>query len=142
MKILINTLKFLTMKKVFFVAIISLVSVFCVAATSADATATTNYTSSVTANIAGVDEQIDFDTKTLVAIYNLMPQKVKGLCVSSYKAIAPRVERSVGKRFTFEGVAITPIQTAEGIDLKFSCSGHTLVVENYTKAEFDRIFGL
>ena len=130
------------MKKLFFVAIISLVSVFCIAATSADATATTNYTSSVTANIAGVDGPIDFDTKTLVAIYNLMPQRVKGLCVSSYRAIAPRVESSVGKRFTFEGVAITPIQTAEGIDLKFSCAGHTLVVENYTKAEFDRIFGL
>lgn len=130
------------MKRVFFIAIISLVSVFCVAATTADATATTNYTSSVTANIAGVDGPIDFDTKTLVSIYNLMPQRVKGLCVSSYRAIAPRVERSVGKRFTFEGVAITPIQTAEGIDLKFSCGGHTLVVENYTKAEFDRIFGL
>mgnify|MGYP003318915072 CR=1 FL=1 len=71
-----------------------------------------------------------------------MPQRVKGLCVSSYRAIAPRVERSVGKRFTFEGVAITPIQTTEGINLKFSCGGHTLVVENYTKAEFDRIFGL
>ena len=130
------------MTRVFFIAIISLVSVFCVAATTADATATTNYTSSVTANIAGVDGPIDFDTKTLVSIYNLMPQRVKGLCVSSYRAIAPRVERSVGKRFTFEGVAITPIQTAEGIDLKFSCGGHTLVVENYTKAEFDRIFGL
>ena len=130
------------MKKVFFIAIISLVSVFCIAATTADANATTNYTSSVTANIAGVDEEIDFDTKTLVAIYNLMPQKVKELCVSSYRAIAPRVERSVGKRFTFEGVAITPIQTTEGINLKFSCGGHTLVVENYTKAEFDRIFGL
>lgn len=130
------------MKKVFFIAIISLVSVFCIAATTADATDTTNYTSSVTANIAGVDEEIDFDTKTLVAIYNLMPQKVKQLCVSSYKTIAQRVERSVGKRFIFEGVAITPIQTTEGINLKFSCGGHTLVVENYTKAEFDRIFGL
>ena len=130
------------MKKVFFIAIISLLSVFCIAASTADATATTNYTSSVTANIAGVDEEIDFDTKTLVAIYNLMPQKIKQLCVSSYKTIAPRVERSVGKRFTFEGVAITPIQTTDGINLKFSCGGHTLVVEDYTKAEFDRIFGL
>ena len=130
------------MKKVFFIAIISLLSVFCIAASTADATATTNYTSSVTANIAGVDEEIDFDTKTLVAIYNFMPQKIKQLCVSSYKTIAPRVERSVGKRFTFEGVAITPIQTTDGINLKFSCGGHTLVVEDYTKAEFDRIFGL
>ena len=130
------------MKKVFFIAFISLVSVFCVAATTATASATTNFTSSVTVKIAGVDEKIDFDTKTLVTIYNLMPEKVKALCISSYKAIAPRVERSVGKRFTFEGVAITPIQTTEGINLKFSCGGHTLVVENYTKAEFDRIFGL
>ena len=130
------------MKKVFFIAIISLVSVFCVAATTADATAITNYTSSVTAKIAGVDEEIDFDTKTLVTIYNLMPEKVKALCVSSYKAIAPRVERSAGKRFTYEGVAITPVATADGVNLKFSYGGHTLVVENYTKAEFDKIFDL
>ena len=129
------------MKKIFFAAIISLVTVLCVSATVASIPAG-NFSSSVTARIAGSDEGIDFDTKTLVAIYNLMPQKVKQLCVSSYKTIAPRVERSVGKRFTFEGVAITPIQTAEGINLKFSCGGHTLVVENYTKAEFDRIFGL
>lgn len=129
------------MKRVFFIAIISLVSVFCVAATTADVTATTNYTSSITAKIAAVDEEIDFDTKTLVAIYNLMPQKIKDLCVESYKDIAPRIEKS-GKGFTYEGVAITPIQTTEGINLKFSCGGHTLVVENYTKAEFDRIFGL
>jgi hypothetical protein len=39
-------------------------------------------------------------------------------------------------------VAITPVKTATGIDLKFSYGGHTLVVENYTKAEFDKIFGL
>ena len=130
------------MKKVFFIAIISLVSVFCVAATTADATATTNYTSSVAAKIAGVDEEIDFDTKTLVTIYSLMPEKVKALCVSSYKAIAPRIESSVGKRFTYEGVAIIPVATADGVNLKFSCGGHQLVVENYTKAEFDKIFGL
>lgn len=129
------------MKRVFFIAIILLVSVFCVAATTADVTATTNYTSSVTAKIAAVDEEIDFDTKTLVAIYNLMPQKIKDLCVESYKDIAPRIEKS-GKGFTYEGVTITPIQTTEGINLKFSCGGHTLVVENYTKEEFDRIFGL
>ena len=69
-----------------------------------------------------------------------MPQKAKELCVDSYKAIAPRVEMSVGKRFTYEGVAITPTKTANGINLKFSCGGHTLVVENYSKAEFDEIF--
>ena len=63
-------------------------------------------------------------------------------CVSSYKAIAPLIENSVGSRFTYEGVIITPVATADGVDLKFSCGGHTLVVENYTKAEFDRIFGL
>ena len=129
------------MKKIIFIAIFSLVSAFCVAAPTTDTTAS-GKKSSVTARLSGVDEEINFDTKTLVAIYNLMPQKVKQLCVSSYKTIAPRVERSVGKRFTFEGVAITPIQTTEGINLKFSCGGHTLVVENYTKAEFDRIFGL
>ena len=128
------------MKKVFFIAALSLVTVFGVSATVA--TPDENYASSVTTTIAGLGEEIEFDTKTLVTIYNLMPQKVKQLCVSSYKTIAPRVERSVGKRFTFEGVAITPIQTTEGINLKFSCGGHTLVVENYTKAEFDRIFGL
>jgi hypothetical protein len=129
------------MKKIFFIAILSLISMFSVAAPATDVTTSTEK-SSVTARISGVDEDIDFDTKTLVAIYNLMPQKVKKLCVSSYKSIAPRIEKSVGKRFVFEGVAITPVKTATGIDLKFSYGGHTLVVENYTKAEFDKIFGL
>ena len=129
------------MKKIFFIAILSLVSMFSVAAPATDAT-TPAGNSSVTARISGVDEDIDFDTKTLVAIYNLMPQKVKKLCVSSYKSIAPRIEKSVGKRFVFEGVAITPVKTATGINLEFSCGGHSLVVENYTKAEFDKVFGL
>ena len=129
------------MKKIFFIAILSLVSMFSVAAPTTDAT-TPAGNSSVTARISGVDEDIDFDTKTLVAIYNLMPQKVKKLCVSSYKSIAPRIEKSVGKRFVFEGVAITPVKTATGINLEFSYGGHTLVVENYTKAEFDKVFGL
>ena len=129
------------MKKIFFIAILSLVSMFSVAAPATDAT-TPAGNSSVTARISGVDEDIDFDTKTLVAIYNLMPQKVKKLCVSSYKSIAPRIEKSVGKRFVFEGVAITPVKTATGIDLEFSYGGHSLVVENYTKAEFDKVFGL
>ena len=31
------------------------------------------------AQFAGMDEGIDFDTKTLVVIYNLMPQRVKDL---------------------------------------------------------------
>ena len=131
------------MKKVFFIAILSLVSVFCIAAKTAEPdTLTPNYTSSVTATIAGVDEAIDLDTSTLVAIYKLMPAKVKELCVGSYKVIAPKVERSVGKRFTYEGVAITLVETASGIDLKFTYGGHKLVVKNYTKAEFDKIFGL
>ena len=129
------------MKKIFFIAILSIVSMFSVAAPATDATTSTEK-SSVTARISGVDEDIDFDTKTLVAIYNLMPQKVKKLCVSSYKSIAPRIEKSVGKRFVFEGVAITPVKTATGINLEFSYGGHTLVVENYTKAEFDKVFGL
>ena len=129
------------MKKIIFIAIFSLVSVFCVAATTADAT-TPAKKSTVTARISGVDEEISFDTKTLAAIYNLMPQKVKALCTSCYKSIAPRIETSVGKRFVYEGVAITPTKTADGISLKFSYGGHTVTVENYTKAEFDKIFGL
>ena len=129
------------MKKIFFIAILSLVSMFSVAAPATDATTPTEK-SSVTARISGVDEDIDFDTKTLVAIYNLMPQKVKKLCVSSYKSIAPRIEKSVGKRFVFEGVAITPVKTATGINLEFSYGGHSIVVKNYTKAEFDKVFGL
>ena len=129
------------MKKIFFAAIISLVTVLCVSATVADSAIAENYSSSVTATIAGMNEAIDFDTKTLATIYNLMPQKVKDLCVASYKDIAPRIEKS-NKSFAYEGVAITPIRTDSGTDLKFSCGGHTVVVKNYTKAEFDSIFGL
>ena len=129
------------MKKIIFIAFFSLVSVFCVAATTVNAT-TPAKKSTVTARISGVDENIDFDTKTLAAIYNLMPQKIKQLCTSSYKSIAPRIEKTVGKRFIYEGVAITPIKTANGIDLKFSYGDHTVIVKNYTKAEFDKIFGL
>ena len=127
------------MKKIFFAAIISLITVLCVSATVASIPAD-NFSSSVTATIAGSDEGIDFDTKTLVTIYNLMPQKVKDLCVASYKDVAPRVEKS--KPFTYQGVRITPIVTEDGTDLKFSCNGHTVVVENYTQAEFDAIFGI
>ncbi len=129
------------MKKIFFIAILSLVSMFSVAAPATNVTTSTEK-SSVTARISGVEEDFDFDTKTLVAIYNLMPQKVKQLCASSYKSIAPRIEKSIGKRFVFEGVTITPVKTATGINLKFSYGGHSLVVENYTKAEFDKVFGL
>ena len=131
------------MKKIFFTAIISLVTVLCVSVAVADtSTATENYSSSVTATVAGMKEEFDFDTKTLVVVYNLMPQRVKDLCVASYKDIAPRIEKSGSKGFTYEGVAITPIRTDSGTNLKFSCGGHTVVVKNYTKAEFDSIFGL
>lgn len=130
------------MRKIFFAAILSLVTVLCVSATVAEVTNadSIDYASSVTATIAGDGEGIDFETKTLVVIYNLMPQKVKDLCVASYKDIAPRIEKS--KAFTYQGVRITPIQTEEGTDLKFRCNGHTVVVENYSRSEFDAIFGI
>ena len=129
------------MKKTIFIAIFSLVSMFCVAAPTAE-TSASGKKSTVTARISGADETFGFDTKTLATIFSLMPQKVKTLCISSYKSIAPRIEESVGKRFVYEGVTITPIRTADGISLKFSYKGHSVVVENYTKAEFDKIFGL
>ena len=129
------------MKKIFFAAIISLITVLCLSATVASIPAD-NFSSSVTATIAGSDEGIDFDTKTLVTIYNLMPQKVKDLCVASYKDVAPRIEAAGTKAFTYQGVTIRPIKTDDGVDLKFTCGGHTIVVENYTRSEFDSIFGL
>ena len=129
------------MKKIFFAAILSLVTVLCVSATVADSNSTDTYSSSITATVAGMNEGIDFDTKTVVAIYNLMPQKIKDLCISSYENIAPRIEKS-DKGFTYEGVTITPIRTTNGTDLKFSYGGHTVLVKNYTKAEFDRVFRL
>ena len=129
------------MKKIFFAAIISLITVLCVSATVASIPAD-NFSSSVTATIAGSDESIDFDTKTLVTIYNLMPQKVKDLCVSSYRDVAPRIEAAGTKAFTYQGVTIRPIKTDDGVDLKFTCGGHTILVENYTRSEFDSIFGL
>ena len=129
------------MKKIFFAAIISLITVLCVSATVASIPAG-NFSSSVTARIAGSDEGIDFDTKTLVTIYNLMPQKVKDLCVASYKDVAPRIETAGTKGFIYQGVAIRPIKTDNGVNLNFSCGGHCIVVENYTRSEFDSIFGL
>ena len=129
------------MKKIFFAAIISLITVLCVSATVASIPAD-NFSSSVTATVAGSDEGIDFDTKTLVTIYNLMPQKVKDLCVASYKDVAPRIDAAGTKAFTYQGVTIRPIKTDDGVDLKFTCGGHTILVENYTRSEFDSIFGL
>ena len=130
------------MRKIFFAAILSLVTVLCVSATVAEINNANSidYASSLTATIAGDDETIDFETKSLVVIYNLMPQKVKDMCTASYKDISPRIEKS--KPFTYQGVRITPIVTENGTDLKFCCNGHTVVVENYTKAEFDAIFGI
>ena len=130
------------MRKIFFAAILSLVTVLCVSATVAEISNANSidYASSVTATIAGDGEAIDFETKSLVVIYNLMPQKVKDMCTASYKDIAPRIEKS--KPFTYQGVRITPIITEDGTDLKFSCNGHTVVVEDYKKAEFDAIFGI
>ena len=129
------------MKKILFAAIISLITVLCVSATVASIPAD-NFSSSVTATIAGSDEGIDFDTKTLVTIYNLMPQKVKDLCLASYKDVAPRIEAAGTKAFIYQGVTIRPIKTDDGVDLKFTCGGHTILVENYTRTEFDSIFGL
>lgn len=127
------------MKKVFFIAALSLVTVFGVSATVA--TPDENYASSVTTTIAGLGEEIEFDINTLVAIYNLMPERVKELCVDSYADISASIDRS-GRGLTYAGVKITPLATDDGTDLQFSYGGHKVVVENYTKAEFDRIFGL
>ena len=127
------------MKKIIFAAIISLITVLCVSATVANIPAD-DFSSSITATIAGSDENIDFDTKTLVTIYNLMPQKVKDLCASSYKDIALRIEES-GRRFTYQGITITPIISNNATDLKFSYGGHTILVKNYTRQEFDNVFG-
>lgn len=130
------------MRKIFFAAIISLVTVICVSATIAEINAADNYSSSVTANIAGVAGDVDFDTRTLVIIYNMMPQNLKDLCIASYKDIAPKIEKNGSKSFTYQGVRITPIVSEEGTDLKFTFSGHSILVENYSKAEFDAIFGI
>ena len=129
------------MKKVFFIAALSLVTVFGISATVVDSSASESYTSSVTASISGLGEDIDFDTATLATIYNLMPQRVKELCVDSYADISSRIEES-GNSFTYAGVKITPIKGNGATNLKFSYAGHSVVVENYTKAEFDKIFGL
>lgn len=129
------------MKKIFFAAILSLVTIFCVSATVANIPSD-DFSSFVSVTIAGSDEDIDFDTKTLVTIYNLMPQQVKDLCVASYRDIAPRIETSGTKGFTYQGVSIRPIKTDDGVVLKFSCGGHTIIVKNYTRSEFDTIFGL
>ena len=129
------------MKKVFFIAALALVTVFGVSATVVtNTTANESYTSSVTASIDGLGEDISFDTSTLVSIYDLMPQRVKDLCVDSYADISSRIEKS-SRSFTYQGVTISPIATENGTNLKFSYGSHTVIVENYTKAEFDKIFG-
>ena len=133
------------MKKFFFAVAIALVSLFCISANteSTEAAPVENYVSSVTATIAGVDEEIGFETGKLVLAYNLMPQKVKDLCVASYKNISPRIEKNGMRSFRYQGVTITPMKNSNGgTDLKFSYQGHTLVVNNYSRMEFDAIFGL
>ena len=129
------------MKKLFFIAALSLVSVFCISTTFAESRTTDSYTSSVTASVSGLGEDVDFDIATLAAIYNLMPQRVKDLCVDSYVDISSSIEKS-DKSFTYAGVKITPIKSDGRTNLKFSYGGHSVVVKNYTKAEFDKIFGL
>lgn len=130
------------MKKVFFIVALALVTVFGISATVVTNTSSTeSYSSSITASIDGLGEDISFDTATLVSIYHLMPQRVKDLCVDSYADISSRIEKS-SRSFTYEGVTISPIATERGTNLKFSYGSHTVVVENYTKAEFDKIFGL
>ena len=129
------------MKKLFFIAALSFVTVFGISATVVESSTTDSYTSSVTASISGLGEDIDFDTATLATIYNFLPQRVKELCVDSYADISSLIERS-GKSFTYAGVKITPIKSDGTTNLKFCYDGHSVVGENYTKAEFDRIFGL
>jgi hypothetical protein len=70
-----------------------------------------------------------------------MPGRVQKLCVESYADISARIEKS-GRGLTYAGVKIKPVATENGTDLHFSYGGHKVVVENYTKAEFDRIFDL
>jgi hypothetical protein len=129
------------MKKIFYAAIISLVTVLCVSATIAH-NADGTYSSSVTANIAGLNDDINLKTDTLVELYNMMPQSVKSLCIASYKDIAPQIEKNIGKSFSYSGIKISPIKTETGIDLKFHTGHYSLVVNNYTQSEFDTIFGL
>ena len=131
------------MKKVFFVTALSIAAIFGISATAATLSTNTssNHTSSVTATIAGMDREFVFDTETLAAIYNLMPQDVKELCVDSYEDISSRIEKS-NKSLTYAGVKITPTQTSESTNLTFSRGGYKVVVNNYTKNEFDTIFSM
>jgi hypothetical protein len=131
------------MKKVFFIAALALVTVFGLSATvMTSADSDSNYSFSLTASPAGMDEDFEFDATTLVAIYNLMPDKVKSLCIEEYEKVAPKIEECNGESFTYAGVKITPITTDNGTDLKFTYKGHTAMVKNYSKAELDKVFGL
>ena len=129
------------MRNLFFAFALTLIAIFGVSATVADFSATNDYQSSVTASVGGINKEFAFDTETLVAIYNLMPQDVKELCVDSYKDISARLERS-DQAFTYAKVQITPIKTIDGTDLKFTYGSHSVVVGNYNKCEFDQIFSL
>jgi hypothetical protein len=61
--------------------------------------------------------------------------------VDSYADISTNIDKS-DRGLTYAGVKITPLATERGTDLQFSYGGHKVVVANYTKAEFDKIFGL
>ena len=62
------------MKKIFFIAILSLVSMFSVAAPTTDAT-TSGKKTTVTVKIAGVDEGIDFDKKSMTVWFTPTEEK-------------------------------------------------------------------
>lgn len=129
------------MKKFFFTAALSFVAVLCISATVVESNHTESHPSAVIASIDGIDDEIEFETVTLAKVYNLMPQKVKSLCVSSYEDISSRIEKS-SKSFTYAGVKISPVKSNGQTTLKFSYGGHSVVVKNYNKAEFDAIFGM
>ena len=129
------------MKKLLFIAVLSLVSVFCISATVVDYGSEESCTSSSSVSVSGLGEDITFDVSTLTTIYNLMPQRVKDLCVDSYADVSSRIESS-NKSFTYQGVKITPIKSNGQTNLKFSYGGYSVLVENYTKAKFDAIFGM
>ena len=129
------------MKKLLFIAVLSLVSVFCISATVVDHGSEESCISSSSVLVSGLGEDITFDVSTLTTIYNLMPQRVKDLCVDSYADVSSRIESS-NKSFTYQGVKITPIKSNGQTNLKFSYGGYSVLVENYTKAKFDAIFGM
>jgi hypothetical protein len=81
--------------------------------------------------------------KTLTAIYKLMPQSVKDMCVASYKDISPRLEKSGECSFNYQGVRISKIVAGDApVKVKFSYQGHHIIVNDYSKEVYDEIFGI